>query len=63
MIPFRVCCGRQHFGPVCPDGKVMCCICFDRVPQDSLAMVDGDLIDVCIPCHKWEMDRLDELNN
>lgn len=65
MIPFRVCCGRQHLGPVCPDGKVMCCICFDRVPQDQLAVdpEDGQRVDVCIPCRKWEVERLNALNN
>ena len=52
--PVRLCCGQRHYGPVCPDGKVMCCLCFTRVSQDNLATEDGQKVDVCIPCHEAE---------
>jgi hypothetical protein len=49
--PFRLCCGKQHHGSVCPDGKVMCCMCFDVVPQDKLhKLPNGKLEDVCQEC-------------
>lgn len=34
--PVRLCCGQRHFGPVCPDGKVMCCLCFQRFDRKDL---------------------------
>jgi hypothetical protein len=62
--PVRSCCGRRHFGPVCPDGRVMCCMCFRRVTQDRLAVLEpGDggamesapiLADVCRTCKQRE---------
>lgn len=53
--PVRLCCGQRHFGPVCPDGKVMCCLCFNRVAQDKLRLLpNGQLEDVCIECHENE---------
>jgi hypothetical protein len=62
--PIRVCCGQQHRGPVCPDGLVMCCICFKRVTKDRLALIeegDGDEVgsapiyeDVCRTCRRRE---------
>ena len=57
--PIRLCCGERHFGPVCPDGKVMCCLCFERFASDSLAFdpaVDSR-VDVCQPCHDAEQAR------
>jgi hypothetical protein len=64
VIPFRVCCGQQHHGPVCPDGLVMCCLCFKRVARDRLHILeDGDgadvssapiYEDVCLICKKRE---------
>lgn len=59
MIPYRLCCGQQHVGPVCPDGLVMCCYCFERVSIEDLASKNGDKIDVCILCWDWEQKRLD----
>ena len=52
-IPFRLCCGQQHWGPQCPDGLVMCCMCFDRFPLGELYLdpVDGKMVDVCQDCH------------
>lgn len=60
MMPYRVCCGEQHIGPVCKDDKVMCCYCFERVPQKELAIDDGDKIDVCLSCWTWEQDHIAE---
>ena len=37
----RLCCGQRHSGTVCPDGMVMCCICFERVSQQQLNTIDG----------------------
>lgn len=64
ITPVRICCGQPHHGPVCPDGLVMCCICFNRVPQDRLAVLEeGDgadvssapiLEDVCKTCRRKE---------
>lgn len=49
--PVRLCCGQRHFGPVCPDGLVMCCLCFARVEQDALHITsDGSKEDVCAAC-------------
>lgn len=51
ILPVRLCCGEHHLGPVCPDGKVMCCLCFRRVGQDELHQdEDGKLEDVCKIC-------------
>lgn len=36
VAPVRLCCGQRHFGVQCPDGLVMCCICFKRVTVDHL---------------------------
>lgn len=59
MIPFRVCCGKQHIGPVCPDNMVMCCFCFDRFETDELAIdVDNETIDVCQPCWNWDQEQV-----
>lgn len=56
--PFRLCCGKQHYGPICPDGRVMCCLCFDVVEQSQLnKTADGKLEDVCKSCVEKEMQR------
>ena len=53
--PVRLCCGQRHFGPVCPDGMVMCCICFERVSQDQLNVAsNGQKEDVCKQCAERE---------
>ena len=46
----RLCCGQRHSGTVCPDGMVMCCICFERVSQQQLNTIDGKKEDVCKRC-------------
>jgi len=54
-IPVRLCCGKRHWGVVCPDGKVMCCICFERVSQSDLNVLpNGKKEDVCKACAKME---------
>lgn len=55
--PIRLCCFQSHAGPVCPDGKVMCCLCFGRFNQNELSRdEDGFLTDVCQPCADEESD-------
>jgi hypothetical protein len=49
--PTRVCCGQPHWTVECPDGRVMCALCFDRVTKDELMKdMDGDLWDMCQRC-------------
>jgi len=51
FIPVRLCCGQRHWGAVCPDGKVMCCVCFERVSQDALCILpNGEKENVCKAC-------------
>lgn len=64
VLPYRTCCGQQHLDPtVCPDGKVMCCLCFDRFDVTGLNSLglDGREMerpeDVCRPCA--ERDRVE----
>lgn len=53
--PARLCCGQRHYGVICPDGKVMCCLCFERFTVDELSeTVDGDKQDVCRACDEKE---------
>lgn len=51
MIPYRLCCGKQHLGVECPDGKVLCCMCFERVEQSELNVLpDGTKENCCKRC-------------
>lgn len=54
VVPFRLCCGEQHYGPLCPDGKVMCQLCFCRFDIEDLNVVsidfEGQHEDVCKEC-------------
>ena len=53
--PVRLCCGQRHWGPVCPDGKVMCCVCYKRFEQDELnELPNGMKEDVCKECANKE---------
>jgi hypothetical protein len=52
--PVRLCCGRRHEGAQCPDGLVMCCLCFERVPAEFLARQDGELVDICQSCARMD---------
>lgn len=57
--PVRLCCGQRHAGPICPDGKVMCCLCFHRVPQHKLNVLpNGQKEDVCKECAESESERM-----
>lgn len=52
-IPYRICCGKQHWTVHCPDWLVMCCICFHRFPVELLAVdEDGLRWDMCEGCGK-----------
>lgn len=54
--PVRICCGNRHAGAVCPDGKVMCAICFERVELDELYVDENkDRWDVCLNCREDEI--------
>lgn len=54
-VPARSCCGLRHEGATCPDGLVMCCGCFERVPRSQLhALPDGTVEDVCDVCAALE---------
>lgn len=59
QAPVRLCCGQRHNGSVCPDGKVMCCICFERFKEDDLSFdpEDGKKWDVCKACAREEAAR------
>lgn len=49
--PARICCGQRHWGAICPDGKAMCVLCFERVEVEKLhVMEDGLPIDMCQKC-------------
>jgi hypothetical protein len=49
--PVRACCAQRHYGPVCPDGLVMCCLCFQRFEVSELSVEeDGATVDVCREC-------------
>lgn len=58
QAPVRLCCGQRHYGAQCPDGKVMCCLCFHRFNVSELSeTVDGDKQDVCLECAEKEAQR------
>lgn len=50
--PVRLCCGQRHYGVVCPDGMVMCCLCFFRFKVEDLAIEEDTPIDICKPCYE-----------
>lgn len=56
--PVRLCCGQPHWSAACPDGLIMCCLCFSRVTFEELNITeDGFREDVCLPC-ALEEDRM-----
>ena len=56
--PVRLCCGQRHYGAVCPDGLVQCCICFGRFGVDGLYVDEHkDRWDICRPCGEAEEAR------
>lgn len=49
--PVRLCCGRRHYSVMCPDGKIMCCLCSGRfTPEELHTDADGQREDVCKGC-------------
>lgn len=55
--PARLCCGQKHWGVVCPDGLVMCQLCFERVPISKLHLTEnGQPEDVCSECAAIEIE-------
>lgn len=65
IAPVRLCCGERHYGVVCPDGRVMCCICFEVVHQDDLSVDpdDGKRWDVCKTCAAAEAAAIERRTN
>ena len=61
-IPVRLCCFQRHLGPVCPDGKVICCLCFNRFEISELNHTDGKPEDVCKHCAELERKTINEHN-
>jgi hypothetical protein len=61
--PFRrLCCGQRHDGVQCPDGLVMCAICYNRVdPLHLNPLPEGGWENVCRMCHVE--DRIQVLNS
>ena len=57
--PVRPCCFKRHFGAQCPDGLVMCCLCFKRFVISGLSAEDGQPIDVCLGCAADELAALE----
>ena len=49
-LPVRSCCFQRHYGAVCPDGLVQCCLCFGRFYISDLNETPDGLEDVCKPC-------------
>ncbi len=55
FIPYRLCCGQQHSGPVCPDGLVMCEICYERFETKDLWVdYEGFKWSLCKECGDLE---------
>lgn len=51
VTPVRLCCGMSHWTATCPDGLVMCCICFGRFEKHELHVDStGTTWDVCAAC-------------
>ena len=50
--PVRLCCYQRHYGPVCPDGKVMCELCSNRFDITDLKVDDEGTWDICKGCDR-----------
>ena len=58
--PIRLCCGQRHYGVQCPDGMVMCCLCFGRFTVDQLnCTLEGIAEDVCCGCAEHEQAEIE----
>jgi hypothetical protein len=56
--PVKLCCGQRHWTIRCPDGLVMCELCYDRFQEADLQPVEDDPTarwNICKPC--WEHDQ------
>lgn len=51
-LPFRSCCGKQHAGHVCPDGLIMCHLCFERFLPEHIDM--SGYYPACVFCREEE---------
>lgn len=47
---------QRHWDLPCPDGTVMCCLCFDKFEQDQLYEDEDGKWDMCREC--GEEDRM-----
>ena len=55
--PIRLCCGKSHTTALCPDGFVMCQLCYNRVNTSGLhALPDGTKENVCVKCAAKELE-------
>ena len=54
FVPIRLCCGQPHLTVECPDGMVMCCMCFNRFTQDQLNVTPEGPENVCLECAEQE---------
>jgi len=53
--PARLCCGQRHWGVICPDGQVMCELCYMRYAQNDLYVdEDRQKWNICIGCELAE---------
>jgi len=60
--PVRLCCHQRHWGAICPDGKVMCQLCYDRFELTDLHTDEGGTPeDVCKECAERERLFLESL--
>ena len=57
--PVRLCCGERHPYSLCPNNKVMCCLCFFLCDVDELSTNEkDDPIDVCKSCRETELTEI-----
>lgn len=51
QAPVRPCCGQRHWTIACPDGRVMCDLCYDRFELAGLYVdAAGTRWNICITC-------------
>ena len=59
--PIRLCCGQRHWTVACPDGLVLCGLCFCRKPVEEMNILpDGRRENVCKLCAEDERRRVPE---
>ena len=58
--PIRLCCGQRHWTVACPDGLVLCGMCFHRKPIEEMNVLpDGARENVCVLCAEDERRRIE----